>query len=76
VWRHGSWDAEWRFFETRAQALADAPDDRVFSIVDVTVKPRTPFPTIGEIVGRTRRMLAPESGNPYPVTRKGERSWV
>jgi hypothetical protein len=46
--------ASWTMHETRAAAMADAPADEPYSIVDITAKPRVALPDIGELVHRAR----------------------
>lgn len=65
-------EPSWQYFSTRTAALAAAPEEQPWSIVNVAAKPRLPLPTVAEIVFRTREMLA----IPYPDTRKGKpRLW-
>jgi hypothetical protein len=68
--RHGSFDAQWRYFKTYAEARAAAPGG-VFSVVDITTKPRRPLPPIPELL-RRGRYVEPEV-SPYPWRGPGER---
>jgi hypothetical protein len=59
-------DARWSFHLTRAAALAAAPTDRPFSVVDITRRPDRRMPFIDALLARTR--VVEGDGDPYPQT--------
>jgi hypothetical protein len=75
TWRpyHGSWDAQWKYFESYAQAAAAAPSDEPFTVVNVNAKPKVPLPSVPEIIRRTRLILGDD---PYRPTLKGDLKWL
>lgn len=65
TWSLITWDdshlsAHFRYFPTRAEALAAAPPDEPWTVCDTTI-PVTPHPSIPELLRRTRLI----EGDPY-----------
>jgi hypothetical protein len=75
VWTTGS-DGEirasWLMFATRAEAAAAAPHDAPWSVVDIARPRWVNYPTVGEVVKRTRQMMT----TPYPEPIKSRYSAI
>jgi hypothetical protein len=64
VARHGSWDAQWRYYPRRDEAEGAAPDGEPWTVVDVARAPWIEWPSWYALT-HTRPMLAPGSDQPY-----------
>jgi hypothetical protein len=61
--------AQFRYFDSRAAALAAAPAGEPYTVVDILTRPTLTFPSIPEIIRRTRYIPGDE---PYRAPAKGD----
>lgn len=59
--------ARWTFYPSRSAAMAAAPEDGPWSIADIATQPRVRFPSVVELLKRTRY---DEDASVYPATTK------